>query len=217
MAKPGAGSERAIREARDLEERVASGLRAHAVKYVEALLPPAEAPGSAALAAGASANGGGDACAPSAVRSFCEEAVKQPAQQQQMALLSDPSAVRCESYCAPVHADCVILHTTSGTLLPHISYLHDPLRPFTLPFDPGESGPLLPLHVRRARPSHAYAMCRYAHAVLEREAAVLGLQQAMWAEEARESANQVTCHPPRNNGSCKPCHRTCTPQSWECC
>jgi len=64
-----------------MEERGMASLRAHAAKYVEALLPPSD-PAS-------------QTCAPSAVRLFCEEAVKQPGQQQQMALLSDSAAVRC--------------------------------------------------------------------------------------------------------------------------
>ena len=75
-------SEKAMREVRELESRGLACLRLHAAKYVEALLPPAE-PGSS------------QPCVPSAVRDFCEEAVKQPLQQEQMGLLSDPTAVRC--------------------------------------------------------------------------------------------------------------------------
>ncbi|CAK0744637.1 hypothetical protein CVIRNUC_001563 [Coccomyxa viridis] len=73
-------SEKAMREVRELESRGLACLRLHAAKYVEALLPPAE-PGSS------------QPCVPSAVRDFCEEAVKQPLQQEQMGLLSDPTAV----------------------------------------------------------------------------------------------------------------------------
>lgn len=65
-----------------MEDRGLACLRLHAAKYVEALLPPSE-PGSS------------QPCVPSAVRDFCEEAVKEPLQQEQMALLSDPTAVRC--------------------------------------------------------------------------------------------------------------------------
>ena len=79
-------SEKAMREVREMEERGLACLRLHAAKYVEALLPPSE-PGSS------------QPCVPSAVRDFCEEAVKDPLQQEQMALLSDPTAVRC---CPPL-------------------------------------------------------------------------------------------------------------------
>ena len=75
-------SEKAMREVREMEDRGLACLRLHAAKYVEALLPPSE-PGSS------------QPCVPSAVRDFCEEAVKEPLQQEQMALLSDPTAVRC--------------------------------------------------------------------------------------------------------------------------
>jgi hypothetical protein len=66
---------------KELEESGLASLKPHAAKYVEALLPPSD-PSQ------------GQPVAPSAVRSFCEEAVKQPEQQQQMQLLSEPSAVR---------------------------------------------------------------------------------------------------------------------------
>lgn len=79
------GSERAIREVRELEDRGAGELRVQAAQYVEALLPPSEA-------------AQGQPCAPSAVRQFCEAAVKQPSQEHQMQLLSDPSAVRSASW-----------------------------------------------------------------------------------------------------------------------
>ncbi len=75
------GSERAIREVRELEERGLASLKVQAAQYVEALLPPSEA-------------AQGQPCAPSAVRQFCETAVKQPSQEHQMQLLSEPSAVR---------------------------------------------------------------------------------------------------------------------------
>jgi hypothetical protein len=74
-------SEKAMREVREMEERGLACLRLHAAKYVEALLPPGDP-------------GAGQPCVPSAVRDFCEEAVKEPEQQQQMALLNDPTAVR---------------------------------------------------------------------------------------------------------------------------
>lgn len=84
-----------------MEEKGLASLRAHAGKYVEALLPPAEPAPTVAPAAqqqpgpdGQAGQPGQGACAPSAVRTFCEEAVKHPAQQQQMALLSDAPAVR---------------------------------------------------------------------------------------------------------------------------
>ena len=76
-------SEKAMREVKEMEDRGLACLRLHAAKYVEALLPPSE-PGSS------------QPCVPSAVRDFCEEAVKEPLQQEQMGLLSDPTAVR---YC----------------------------------------------------------------------------------------------------------------------
>ncbi len=88
-------SEKAMREVREMEDRGLACLRLHAAKYVEALLPPSE-PGSS------------QPCVPSAVRDFCEEAVKEPLQQEQMALLSDPTAVRC---CT---ADCAHAHRPSA-------------------------------------------------------------------------------------------------------
>lgn len=66
---------------RDIEERGLGSLKVQAAQYVEALLPPSEA-------------SQGQPCAPSAVRQFCEAAVKQPSQEHQMQLLSDSSAVR---------------------------------------------------------------------------------------------------------------------------
>ena len=80
-------SEKAMREVKEMEDRGLACLRLHAAKYVEALLPPSE-PGSS------------QPCVPSAVRDFCEEAVKEPLQQEQMGLLSDPTAVRyCSALC----------------------------------------------------------------------------------------------------------------------
>lgn len=83
------GSERAIREVRELEERGLAALKVQAAQYVEALLPPSEA-------------AQGQPCAPSAVRQFCETAVKQPSQEHQMQLLSESSAVRSAT-CPHLH------------------------------------------------------------------------------------------------------------------
>ena len=95
-----------MREVRELESRGLACLRLHAAKYVEALLPPAE-PGSS------------QPCVPSAVRDFCEEAVKQPLQQEQMGLLSDPTAVRCSVLDnRPLHLRAVHVSASQNVLPP---------------------------------------------------------------------------------------------------
>lgn len=76
-------AEKGIKDVKELEEGgVLAFLKVHSAKYVEALLPR---PG---------ALGQGDPAAPSAVRDFCEAAIKQPAQQEQMQILSEAVTIR---------------------------------------------------------------------------------------------------------------------------
>ena len=90
------GSERCIREVREMEEKGLASLRAHAGKYVEALLPPADPAGAAGSPEG------GDRQAAAAVRAVGRAHLLRGGREAPRAAAADAAAQRPVS--SPVRA-----------------------------------------------------------------------------------------------------------------